>query len=129
MTPVVIRGATGPGLLNEPAPGFSALIPKHDPVPVGNARDRVAIWVAEGIAHGFIANLLRSSLPDIAEFIAELEVISMAKSIKPRGVGFLFEAEEPARDFAVDFPAFVDTLEDHTLLFGLRVSFGMQRSP
>jgi hypothetical protein len=29
----------------------------------------------------------------------------------------------------VDFPAFVDTFEDHALLFGLRVSFGMQRSP
>ena len=105
------------------------MISQHDPVPVCNARDGVAIRVAEGIAHAFIANLLRSSLPDIAKFIAELEVISMAKSIKPRGVGFLFEAEEPARDFAVDFPTFVDTFEDHALLFGLRVSFGMQRSP
>jgi hypothetical protein len=105
------------------------LIPKHDAVAVGNTRDRVPVRVTEGITHGLIANLFRSSLPDIAEFIAELKVISVAKAVQPGRVCFFFEAEEPARDFAVDFAAFVNTFEDHTSLFGLTRVVGMRCFP
>ena len=100
-------------LLDESAPGLAAPIAKHNAEAVGNPGDGAAIGVAKRVADRLFADLFRGAAPDVAEFIAQAQVIAMAEAVQA-GTGTLFlEIEEAARHFRVNAPAFEDTLVDH----------------
>jgi hypothetical protein len=100
-------------LLDESAPGFAAPIAKHNSKAVGNSGDGAAVGVAKRVADRFFAHLLRSAAPDIAEFVAQAQVIAMAEAVQARASTLFLEIEEAARHFAVGAPAFEDTVLDH----------------
>jgi hypothetical protein len=100
-------------LLDESAPGFATSIAKHDAEAVGNSRDGASVCVAERVPDGFFAYLFRGAAPDVAEFIAQAQLIAMAKPIKTCTGTLFFETEEAAGHFAVNATAFEDTTMDH----------------
>ena len=109
-------------LLDESAPGFSAAVAQDDAEAVGYTGDGAAVGIAEGIANGFFTDFFGGSAPDIAEFIAETEVIAMPKAVETRAGTFFLKIEEAARYFGMHTTALEDTPMNHQLLLsGQRV--------
>jgi len=103
----------GSVLLDESAPGLAASIAKHQAEAVGNAGDGAAVGVAKRVADRFVGHFFGCSAPDVAEFVAQAQVVAMAEAIKTRAGTLFFEIEEAARHLTVDTPAFEDTTLYH----------------
>jgi|SRR5581483_7288208 len=117
-------------LLDETPPGFSAAIAQHNTEAIGYARDGAAVSIAKGIAYGFFADLFGGSTPDIAELVAETEVIAMPKTVETRAGTFFFKIEESARYFGMDLTALEDTPMNHQFpLSGHRHRMQIRESP
>src|ERR1700733_13749743 len=100
-------------LIDESAPGFAAPIAQHHAEAVGDSRDGAAVRVTERVADRFFAHLFGRAAPDVAEFVAQAQVIAMAEAVQACAGTLFFEIEEAARHFGVDAAAFEDTLMNH----------------
>jgi hypothetical protein len=109
------RRLTLRGLVDESAPGFSLAIAENDAGAVGNSGNGVAIGIAEGVANGVVRVLFGRAAPDISKFIAQPQMIAVAESVQASGGGFFLEAEESARDLAMNPLLLEDALIDHPL--------------
>jgi len=103
----------GSVLLDESAPGLAASIAKHQAEAVGNAGDGAAVGVAKRVADRFVGHFFGCSAPDVAEFVAQAQVIAMAEAVQARSSTLFLEIEEAARHFAVRAPTFEDTILYH----------------
>jgi hypothetical protein len=100
-------------LLDESAPGFAAPVAEHDAKAIGNSRYGAAVCVTKCVADRLFAHLFRGATPDVAEFVAQAQVIAVAEAIKTRAGTLFLEIEEAARHFGMDAPALEDTTMDH----------------
>jgi hypothetical protein len=100
-------------LIDEAAESFAAAVAQHNSEAVGNSRDGAAVGVAKRVAHRFLAHLLRRPAPDIAVLIAQSQVIAVTEAIEMSVGTLFFEIEKAAGHFAVNAPAFEDTMVNH----------------
>jgi hypothetical protein len=68
-------------LIDEPSPRVSFFIAKNDSIAVGDAADASPFFIAEPVPDRVVLFPLGTSAPDLAELVAETDVVAVAESV------------------------------------------------